>query len=952
MSTSSINFAQSRTKRPRPELSKSNRSSTLSFSNAASVRSVPSTMNEASGNPRTTHVGLPPTVATMRAADGDESDNSGDICDGDESDDDEDDLQALLYLAQLPYCRLTKTFVCRLPSAANPAPVHAALNDPSAACISPFPAASAAAHDDADAVDDQRPPEIDPDDAAMSEDDNDYAYSSDDDGSDDDVDFETEPTSWEEEEDIAPPAPPRPALVTPAAAAAAVHASAAATATTADMAPTAATTATDVPAWKIRSREVVVGENRQFVEANFVPADGDGSRCRTCKVCGLQVLLHGRNKVNMLLRHATSQACLLRRVELGLELHRDEGPAAAAGYCRRRSKSLPWHAAALADAFRSARGSCFVPPTGQPGADATSLPWTCRHCKAPIVGHSANQPFLQHTAVCIGIVPLLQTLAAIIWDVEPASPAPDSVVGDAALVRRPRVVIGGENRAFIEATFVSTDDDRSGFSTCTTCGKQVVYGGKKVKMLLRHAGTKFCLLRRVELRRDAQRRGSAATAPTPSPIRRVNLTSRDPGVKDALRNVWKKHFLPPDGKDADSTTSSGLPWRCRHCTASIHDMNDQLRFVQHMALCVGIVPLLHHLTTILLDIEPAPPMEPGPPSVGAPGRSFRPEVVRENREFVDANFVPTEPTESSTCKICGKHVLHAHQRTSQLLRHALTSSCLLRRVANDAATEEEGSVPPGSSHPAWWKFARSKTLLVDAFRGVWGSHFSSHDGTLPVDAASSLGRWRCRHCSAVILVSRDNMMFSQHLVSCIGIVSLMRSLKATLQQLVLSASTSNGGEQRKSDRATSAHLGSGEQDNGMEVEHFSAPPDSDAESGPAEPPPAGGAREDQFPAEKDRDHRSPASGDQDDPWQERYDSKHHGVVARSWCALHGEGTGPESVKALPSCRILGTSLRKSTMVRRQRGLSRPDSPGCSSRISVPGPDRSSPHPPPDGLGPK
>jgi hypothetical protein len=572
----------------------------------------------------------------------------------------------------------------------HPAPVPPKCNDdPSAACISPFPVAAAALLD-ADAVADE-PPEIDPDDAAMSDDDDEiFACSSDDDGSDDDVDFQTEPTSLDlEEEDIAPPAPPRPRPVL---------ADTAATAVIAPIAPITPTAATAAPALKVRPREVVVGENREFVEANFVPAADNPRRCSTCQACGLRVL-YGRNKVTMLLRHAASQSCLLRRVELELELHRDE-PATAAGPpspCRGRSKSLPWDAAALADAFRSARGSDYVPPTGKPGADAASLPWKCRHCKAPIAGHSANQAFFQHTAVCIGIAPLLQTLAAIIRDVEPAPPPPPS--GDAALVRRPRGVIGGENRAFIEATFVPVDDDRGGCSTCTTCGKRVVYGSRMVTTLLRHAGTKFCLLRRVELRRDAQHRGSAATAATPAPIRRVTLTSHDPGVKDALRNSWEKHFLPPDGKDADSACTSGLPWRCRHCNASIHGMNDQLRSFQHMAVCVGVVPLLDHLTTILQDIESAPPIEPGPPSVGAPGRSAWSDVVRENREFVDANFVPTEPTESSTCKICSKHVLHAHQRTSQLLRHALTSSCLLRRVANDAATEE-GSMSRGSPHPA------------------------------------------------------------------------------------------------------------------------------------------------------------------------------------------------------------------------------------------------------------
>jgi hypothetical protein len=689
-------------------------------------------MNEAaSGNPRTTNVGLPPTVATMCAADEDALCDSGDICDGEESDDD-DDLQALLYLAQLPYCRLTKTFVRPLPTAALPTSTYKTTNnpvlalvptkfndDPSAACISPFPAA-AAAHD-ADALDD-KPPEIDPDDAAMSDDDDDYACSS-----DDDVEFDTEPTSWEEEEkDIAPPAPPRPALVAAPAARAARAATAAtaaaaptpATAAIAPTAPTAETAATAAPALKIRAREVVVGENRAFIEATFVPAD----------------------------------------------------------------------------------------------------------------------------------------------------------------------------------------DDRRGCSTCTTCGKRVAYGRNKVATLLRHAVTNFCLLRRVELqKRDAQRDGSAAAAAaaaaSPSPIRLVNPMSHDPGAKGAVRNVWENQFLPPvgNGNDADSAASAGLPWTCRHCTVPIHGMNDQLRFFQHVALCVGIVPLLHNLSSIMQHIEPAPPQEPGPTSVGA-----RSDIVRENREFVVANFVPAELHESSACKICGKQVLHAHQRASQLLRHALTSSCLLRRVANDAAAEE-GSMPRGSPHSAWGKLARSRTLPKDAFRGVWVSHFRSLDGNSPLDASAAFGRWRCRHCSAAILVSRHNLLFFQHLSSCIGIVPLMRSLKAILQQLVLSGlSSNNDGKQRMSDEAIAGRLsssfpfqGSGEQrDNGTEAGDFSAMSDLDVESVPAEPPRPGGAHGDPLTA----------GGARDDPEQYQCDSKNHGVVALNISTLHGASTGPGPIKPLPSCR--------------------------------------------------
>jgi hypothetical protein len=184
---------------------------------------------------------------------------------------------------------------------------------------------------------------------------------------------------------------------------------------------------------------------------------------------------------------------------------------------------------------------------------------------------------------------------------------------------------------------------------------------------------------------------------------------------------------------------------------------------------------------------------------------------------------------------------------------------------------------------------------------VWVSHFRSLDGSSPLDASASFGRWRCRHCSAAILVSRNNLLFFQHLASCIGIVSLMRSLKAILQQLVLSGSSSNNdGEQRMSDQAIAGRLsaslplqGSGEQENdGTETGDFSAPPKPDVESVPAEPPRPGGAQGDQLTA----------GGARGDPEQYQCDSKNRGVVALNISTLPGASTGPGPIKPLYSFR--------------------------------------------------
>lgn len=161
---------------------------------------------------------------------------------------------------------------------------------------------------------------------------------------------------------------------------------------------------------------------------------------------------------------------------------------------------------------------------------------------------------------------------------------------------------------------------------------------------------------------------------------------------------------------------------------------------------------------------------------GASGSRLKKDIFTENREFVEANFEATELKGGSTCKICAAKVVYQNKaKVSQLLRHALTSSCLLWRVQMHAAQLGLPLVPIATNSP----------LLTGVFQTVWRSHFSTPGGgtaEAEAEAASLLVPWSCRHCSTTILGHGNNRRFFVHLLGCVGIVPLLRALEASLRE--------------------------------------------------------------------------------------------------------------------------------------------------------------------------
>lgn len=99
-----------------------------------------------------------------------------------------------------------------------------------------------------------------------------------------------------------------------------------------------------------------------------------------------------------------------------------DGSRAAPGPPSPRHAQSLFHEPDLFGDLISLRESHFYPPDGTSAAPAAinsakSL-WKCRHCNAPIPGRASHRRLLQHLVGCIGIVRLLQTLTAILRNLD------------------------------------------------------------------------------------------------------------------------------------------------------------------------------------------------------------------------------------------------------------------------------------------------------------------------------------------------------------------------------------------------------------------------------------------------------------------------------------------------------------------------------------------------------
>lgn len=263
-----------------------------------------------------------------------------------------------------------------------------------------------------------------------------------------------------------------------------------------------------------------------------------------------------------------------------------------------------------------------MPPAGTPDAS-----WKCRHCRAPILANNTNLHFFQHTAVCIGIVPLLQTLAEALGEIVTSSSSPslgDTIAGSpnigAPLLApieppplpqaggRAREEVDEENRSFVASTFGPADS--SGATVCRICDRR--FGRQDRYHLLVHAISKSCLAQRVE--RDCRALQSEEDGDpiscevgndgTSNRVLSVNLHSS--AVKGALRAYRDGHF------DTVAGTQASHLGACRHCGAHVDGVGGNHAFFYHLVVCVGSGPVIRALEDILRRFGTAEPNLPVP----------------------------------------------------------------------------------------------------------------------------------------------------------------------------------------------------------------------------------------------------------------------------------------------------------------------------------------------------
>jgi hypothetical protein len=403
--------------------------------------------------------------------------------------------------------------------------------------------------------------------------------------------------------------------------------------------------------FRTRAR-ILVEENQAFVAANYGPADRG---FRTCRICHASVCCPDRRT---LLRHAVSLGCLVRRVESDAAVGRTEEDTAqgVAAAVSASAKTLPCSTSGapakgqrlvqLRRAVEEFWGRRFDPAGGgglvlSAAADAAVAAASstttrgrrrCRQCHGMVSGTQTTH-FLAHLAACTGIVPLVRDLGDVIRTalsgpliasppeeyapgvaatrdgmeceedgddhfVEDHIDASNDTEGEAAVPgnhielrasptsvevptpindpdgrRRRRRSVYEENLAFLEAHFGSVAP--SGARTCGVCNVPVHPSTPSI--LLRHAVTLECLV---------QRGQNACFGRKCPPNRRSVLLRR---VLDAVEEYWVRRF--------DPDAAAPGRWKCRRCHGFVRGCHNAL-FVYHLAACTGVVPLVRDLEEI------------------------------------------------------------------------------------------------------------------------------------------------------------------------------------------------------------------------------------------------------------------------------------------------------------------------------------------------------------------
>jgi hypothetical protein len=345
----------------------------------------------------TTHPGAGPPPPLTAAALWEQGGGAGD------EDDDDVELQRLIYLAKLPYCRVTKVLGASPSPLTNPSSPNATSPSDRRTVVQVSPQGEESHVGDKQAlVDDDEEEEDD----------------------DDDDDTETD----------APGVDEAPMIVNHEPSESWADAAEADTSSDHDRQESGEMSTGEsredlTPAPKdyherrriFRTRaRILVEENQAFVAANYGPPD---RLFRTCRTCHVPVRCPDRRT---LLRHAVSLGCLVRRVEADAAAGRTEedlpqGAAPVSPSAKKLPRSTSGAPAKrqrlvhLRRAVEEYWGRRFDPEAAAAACSATTTRGRrrCRQCHG-MVGGTQTTHFLTHLAACTWIVPLVRDLEEVI----------------------------------------------------------------------------------------------------------------------------------------------------------------------------------------------------------------------------------------------------------------------------------------------------------------------------------------------------------------------------------------------------------------------------------------------------------------------------------------------------------------------------------------------------------
>jgi hypothetical protein len=413
-----------------------------------------------------------------------------------------------------------------------------------------------------------------------------------------------------------------------------------------------------------RPPSVVRRENQRFVSTTFNRADvaaapegqdrtGGGSLM--CRMCGWRVQRGGNPVLSTLLRHAVTSTCLLRRVVLGVGVvlggggasrgvSSSEGamvPPASSPAAARRVKALSHFTGrdpGVIAAIRSVRGKYYAGSSGA-GGSAAAQPccWTCRNCTAQVLARNGSQRLFQHVVVCIGVVPLVQSLTAALWE------------------------FAARSSRCLALSYLEDKRTRSPQDSATLFSVPSREPSEEENAAIAPSRSAPAILPGISTRDGTVLHDSGVSpAPVePSPAGHT-LDDPTPQQEDSMKHLVTARHVPArrgcnnGSGPIEPTPAGGSP-----------DGIENLAPAQSS----GASSPIHHL--------------------------HHRKVFEENRDFVASNFGPADPSDVRTCMICNTPVRCRYCSIS--LKHILSLPCLVRRAERVAFREDPGSTGPSTN---------------------------------------------------------------------------------------------------------------------------------------------------------------------------------------------------------------------------------------------------------------